>query len=575
MTIRYHLIFIPLLILVTLSVYYKSFANSFAYDDYALVVDNPSVKKLNFASLISYFADRNTASSDGELSKDNWRPFVTASFAIDYKLWGLNPRLYHAENAALHIINAVLVYTAGLLMLSASFTAFLAALIFAIHPVQTEAVAWVSGRSNLLFLLFFLLAFIFHVKERKSRGSVLNYNLSLILFAFSLFSKEMAITLPIILIIYDLHFREKNNLKDGMTYYLPFFLIGSAYLVTRFAVLGTIAQQETWWGNSILANILVTLRAIAGYVRLLILPVNLGIEYLAGLPKYLFDKSALTAIAILAGILFFWYKFRKDRIISFYTAWFFVTLLPVCNIVPFKAIMAERFLYLPSIAFAALSAVLLFTLKVRCKGAAAKVVLTLAASALFLFYASATISRNGSWKDEITLYAREVSRLPANPRSHYNLGFAYFKAAQCAGAKEAANSYYALAAREFDETVRLKPEYYLLYFAYANLADICNQTGRYGEAIENFKKAKAIKEGRDEYNSLAVSYFEKGEYDDALIACRKAISSNPADGKAYITLGNIYFVNNERAKAKRAWLKAAATRNTDQKLMQEIAEAVR
>ncbi len=540
MPIKDHSVFILLLVTITFLVYYDSFNNSFIYDDYHFIVENKAIRNFNVRSIISNFTDRDSVSSSEGLSKDVWRPLMTTSFAIDYKFWKLNSRFYHIENTIWHAANVVLVYIATFLILNNGLTAFVTSVVFAIHPVQTEAVTWISGRSNLIFLLFFLLSFIFHIRNRR-RKNLLDYSFSLISFTLSLLSKEMGIVLPLILILYDLHFSNERDLK----YYFPFFLIGAFYIFARFSVLGVVAQKEEWWGGSIYYNFLAMLKAIVTYLRLLLFPVNLKIGYLAGIPKFILDKDMIIAISILFLVAIVYLVLHRNKTLSFYILWFFIALVPVYNIVPFKAVMAERFLYLPLIGFASVFGI--FFSKV--KGTVRYIFIF-----ILIMYGVGTISRNVEWRDELTFYMQDAIHSPTNPKSHYNLGYAYAKEAEKnAASKKMSDSYYALAAKEFLETLRLKPDSQV---SYVSLANAYNALGFYDLAVKNFRKAIAIKEDSDAYNNLAVSYYRKLMYDESLKYCKKSLYLTPDHINAYINLGNAYFMKREYRKAKMAWLQA-------------------
>ena len=263
-----------LLIAITLLVYGNSFVNSFVYDDYAFIVENQSIRRLDIESVISNFTDKSTIAATATMSEDKWRPLTTTSFAIDYKFFGLDPRYYHVENVMLHAVNGILVYMMTALITGNAFITFIASLIFVIHPVQTESVTAICGRSNILFLIFYLSSFIFHIKNRRYGHSALHYTLSVTLFIFSLLSKEMAVTLPLLFIWYDIQFYSKRELRSYIQYYFPFLLLEASYLAARFSVLGLITTKENWWGGGIYYTIPVTIRAIVEYMRLLILPVN-------------------------------------------------------------------------------------------------------------------------------------------------------------------------------------------------------------------------------------------------------------------------------------------------------------
>ncbi len=569
MPIKDHAVFVLFLVAITLAVYYDSFNNSFVYDDYPFIIENKHIRKLDIASIIANFTKRSSTSSSESLSRDVWRPLVTTSFAIDYKFWDLKAHFYHIENTILHIINALLVYIATFLILNNGLTAFIAGLVFAIHPAQTEAVTWVSGRSNVLFLMFFLSAFIFHIRQRRYKERLPNYVLSLALFVLSLFSKEMAITLPFLLILYDIYFYPQKDIKDYLNHYLPFFLIAAFYVLARFSVLGVIAQQDDWWGGSISYTILTTLKTIAGYIRLLFIPTSLRIIYLVDIPKSILEGDVLIALVVLFLIAGLFFIFRRRKEILFYILFFFVTLLPVYNIVPFKAVMAERFLYLPIIAFASLAGILFSSLKSKFdKDARAKKIINSIFIAIFILYGFMTIARNVEWRDELTIYMTEEARSPASSKAHYNLGYAYAKKAdENAGSKELFASYHALAIKEFEEAVSVNPQSQVAYFAMANSY---NALGLCDLAIKNFKKAIAIEGAYYIYNNLAIAYYRKGMCDEAILASIRALELRPDYADTYFNLANAYFKKGEYAKSKRAALAAVKLGASSPSILEKI-----
>ncbi len=551
---RDHLVFIFILAAITLLVYYDSFNNGFVYDDYPFLVQNPSVTKLDMKNILADFTEMNAVSSDEKLARDVWRPFMTLSFALDYRLWKLNARFYHIENVLFHIANAILIYIATVLVMGDGFTAFIAAVVFAIHPVQTEAVTWVSGRSNVLFLFFFLLAFLAHVQNRQKGARTLYYCLSLIFFSCSLMSKEMAIVLPLVLILYDMHFFRKD-VRAGIGYYIPFFLVAASYILTRFSVLGVIAQKSEWWGSGIPDTAFVTLKAVAEYVRLLIVPVNLRVEYMTPPPTAIAGTQALAVFMTLASVALLYAFLRWKKEASFYILWFFVTLIPVYNIVPFKAVMAERFLYLPLIGFAALFGILFSKVNTAERIAPpVKYCLVSILVSVMVAYGMLSISRNIEWRDEISFYTREAALSQSHPKAHYNLGYVYAKkASEAAGSdKQTAGAYYSLAIEEFKRAIALKPDSQVCYYA---LGNAYNALGRHDLAIKNFRKAAAIKEDSDIYNNLGVAYYRKGMYDAALGSFRKALRLDAGHRNASINLGNAYYMKRDFAKAKQAWLR--------------------
>lgn len=554
------LVFILLLVAIALSAYCNCPGNSFVYDDYPVLVDNPSVRKLDLRSLVSYFTDMNSTSSNAEFSKGIWRPLATASFAVDYKIWKLDPRPYHAENVILHIINAILLYIATVLILESSFAAFIASLIFAIHPVQTESVVWVAGRSNVLFMLFFLASFILHIRNRKYGPSGSRYCWAVIFFTLGLLSREMAIVTPLVFIAYDLHFHPQKDMKRYINYYFPFFLVTAFYLLARISVLGAVSQQVAWWGENIFYNILAMFKVIAGYVRLLILPLNLRVTYVVNIPKFILEPYVLAALLAVSIMGLAWFLFRRKKEVSFYFAWFFITLLPVYGLVPTQLMMAERFLYLPLVAFASLFAIALSQLASGSVGRILKYASVLAAISIFVMYWAVTVSRNSEWRDEVSLYESDAMRSPESDRCHYNLAFAYAKkGSQC----------YEPAISELNKALSLNPN---LGAAYLELGNIYNNLEQYDLAVINFKKSIAIERTYSAYNNLSISYLCKGMYGDAIECCKKAIELKPDHPYSYVNLGNAYFLNNEDAKADHAWAGALKFGYDASRLKQGIKE---
>lgn len=566
--IKKHIVFILIIIAATSIVYSGALKSGFIWDDRAFILENPSIRTISPASIIAFFTDRATVSSRELLSKDVWRPLVTLSFAIDHRLWGLDPRFYHIENIKLHIVSAILVYLVVLSLVGNGIAALAAALIFAVHPVQVEAVTYISGRSNVLFLPFFLAAVIFHIQNRRTEASRgIYYNLCLASFFLSLMSKEMAIALPFVLITYDIYFYRRPGIRPYARYYIPFILVAVFYILARLSVLGVVAQRHTWWGGGLITHLFTVVSSLFTYLRLLISPVNLRLEYMFSAPSMM-RTQILLITAGLEAILLIIQLFRKDRIASFWFLWFFVTLIPVSNIVPFKAVLAERFLYLPSIGFAALAGLIVSRFFERFRSQRLLVgIFAGAFAAIIVFYGMMTIARNMEWHDEISLYSVEVHRSPENPRFHYNLGFAYVEEAKRTSQKDLAKDYYARAIQEFKRALDINP---CFQQAYINLGSVYSDLKLHDLAAHYFRKALAIAEDPIAYTNLGVVYHHKMHYEKALRFYRRAIILKPDYAQAYVQMGNSYFLKGDYARAKKAWIRGAQLGATDPALPEAI-----
>jgi tetratricopeptide (TPR) repeat protein len=380
----------------------------------------------------------------------------------------------------------------------------------------------------------------------------------------------MAVTLPLILILYDIHFAStKKDIRYYIRYYAPFFLVVIFYILARTAVLGRFAQREMWWDGNISYTLLMMLKVVAGYIRLIFLPTSLKVDYAVDVSKSILETDGLIAIIMISIIAALYFVFRKQRIVSFYILWFFITLIPVYNIIPVNAIMDERFLYLPSIAFASLSGFVFSNLFDRFGSSVfARYTVGIMLVSIFVLYGAATISRNIEWRDELIFYTNEVLNSPTSERMHNNLGTAYLKEAVKQGQSEnMANSYYVLAIKEFEKSISLKPNYQA---PHTNLGNIYFKLGRYDLAVEYFKKAIAIKEDHICYNSLGVAYYNKRRYDEALKSFKRSLLLKPDYKEAFVNLGNTYFMKGEYAKARKSWSQAERLGETSPNVIENI-----
>ncbi|MCX5714036.1 MAG: tetratricopeptide repeat protein, partial [Candidatus Omnitrophica bacterium] len=347
------------------------------------------------------------------MATDVYRPLTTLSFAVDYAVWGLNSFGYHLMNIVLHSANAILVCILLLLLSENFFIAFFGSLIFASHPVQTEVVAWISGRSSVLFLFFYLASLIFYIKFTRMKKPSFYY-FSIFLFALSLFSKEMSLTLPLIIILYDMHFPSKEGLNKKIIRYMPYFALCLFYVALRITLIKMIGQFEGW--GSPYFVFLTMLNVVVDYIRILVYPIKLcAVGYPIPIavsmkePRVIF--SIVTLFAILASVPIL---FRKNRPASFALLWFFITLLPVLNIIPIKALEAERFLYLPSIGFCLLAACAASLLDEKLNKPVigrATIIIALA-GILIMGYSLKTVLRAEDWKDEVVISNKTVLASP-------------------------------------------------------------------------------------------------------------------------------------------------------------------
>ncbi|MFQ5442317.1 MAG: hypothetical protein ACE5EB_06290, partial [Thermodesulfobacteriota bacterium] len=286
-TVKHALIFSSLIALVAFAVYMNTLYNGFIWDDFS-IVENSSKSGLGIHQIARFFFDKNAYHAPGEI----YRPLYLFSFALDYRVYGAAPWGWHLTNICLHIINSVLVYLFVRSLLSVrgnddeavgrvNLAALSAALVFAVHPVHTESVAWIKGRDDMLASIFILSSFIFYIGYSRGKKGLKYYCASIIMFIPALFSKEMSLTLPLLLILHDLCFTP-SRLKDikRLAAFVPFFVLAGLYLVARTAVTGQVAQMG-YLGGGPGPALFTTARGFVRYFALLTIPLNQCGDYLA------------------------------------------------------------------------------------------------------------------------------------------------------------------------------------------------------------------------------------------------------------------------------------------------------
>ncbi len=414
-----------IIIAVTFIVFGNTLDNQFVFDDESVVVNNLSIQSTS--NIPKFFtAEEGFHKVIGKY----YRPIVSASYAIDYSIWGLNPYGFHLTNIIIHCIASLLLFRIFQVLFwrykYRNLFSLLSTLIFVVHPIHTEAVSWISGRTDSLVTVFFFGAFLCYLEftkeqeyDRKSGQvkSITGKNplylvLSLVLYAFGLLSKEMIVTMPVIILLYDFVYRKKDMdyIRKNILVYSLFAVVTIAYLIIRHSLLKDIPDRETYlyfFGKDSLTAFATMIKTIPVYFRLLFAPFGLLYHY-NGVIR---DSTGLLDLNVILSIIFVglmlygaYYFYKKDSIVSFSILFFLVTLIPVMNIVPTMNLMAERFLYMVSFALVLVIAhfAMLGSAK-RDKGIllAGLVVIILSMSYL-------TYDRNKDWKDNNSLYSSAI-----------------------------------------------------------------------------------------------------------------------------------------------------------------------
>lgn len=455
-----------LLAVLGFSVYANTLAGGFIWDDEYLVQKNVSIR--NLANLPLIFKQDVNGSAQ-ESSYAYYRPLTISLYALGYSILGLNVRIYHFINIFVHILTSLSVCYLIYLLFSSRITALFCGLLFLLHPVQTEAVAYISGLADPLSALFIIWSFIFYIEYLK-QGGRLNYVLVLISYLLALLAKENGLILAPILLLYHYAFKVRLKIKQ----FVPLLILTAVYLLFRmnFFRAGLPDSGAFAWA-SLFGRLPGFFAAITGYFRILFVPVDLHMEYGNALFPVV-NLQVITGAAILFWIVSYAFRCRQQNRLFFFSAlWFFITLLPCSSVYPVLAFyMAEHYLYLPAIGF---FLVISQGLTVYCLRKRTRLLALSAAAILLLMYAYITVKQNNYWKDQVTFYNRTLKYAAQSARVYFNLGRVYGK-------------------------------------------DL-----KYAQAIAAYKKAIGIEPGyKEAWFNLALVYFENKQYQLAIECCVKA-----------------------------------------------------
>jgi hypothetical protein len=408
---------VALLVIVSSATYANSLYGDFVWDDKTLFVENydlwqwDNLKRL-LTSQDNLFNDTYTGF---------YRPLPNLSFLLDRYIWGQDPFGYHLTNVMLQVVCTVLVFLIIYQMASGIWPAFLGALFFAVHPVHTEVVAWINGRNNLISSLFYLASFSFYIRYRMRGGSGM-FAWSLVAFVLSLLSKEYALTMPFVLILYECCFHSESlsvrKYKKLGLLVGPFLLLIGGYLMVRSLVLPYQGATDLQL-DSLDMRLLTVPKIVLSYMWILVFPFQLSAwRHVDPVDRFLSSEFFVYGLLLLA-LLFAWKQtFRKSKPAFFALGWTLITCLPVLNIIPVSAtgrLMAERYLYLPSVGFCMLFGwPVLQWLRSRLDWSSRRVKAGAVATLLIVveIYGFKTFQRNLIWRSDLMLWEDTVEKSP-------------------------------------------------------------------------------------------------------------------------------------------------------------------
>jgi tetratricopeptide (TPR) repeat protein len=481
-----------------------------------------------------------------------FRPLTFATFALNWAIGGPHPFAYHLLNLLLHAATTWLLYILLQELLGASLEAkniaFVAALLYAVHPIHTEAVAWAVGRAEVLAAGFLFAAWILHLRDRPIA--------SLACFAMALLSKESAVAFFPLVILGDFAIgkwkpRIQYALQGGLT---------AAYLGLLWKVQGgRFGQTEINMVDNPLGNlsahwrILNAVRVAWKYVALQIYPAMLSCDYSFNqIPIYRDWRHTLPAAMAAVVVVAAWIWALKKRHVGVAIAGgiYFAGFATTANIlVPTGTIMGERLAYLPSAGFCLLAALGWNWLRQKNNGLAWGVLAT-----IVMIFSVRTAVRNRDWKDALALYSSSARAAPNSTKIHANLGNAYL-----------INNQLDLAETEFQTALRIYPYFPQALSDYSNLEV---KRGHYQDALDTMRKAMSLS-GRNhlDYDSMVVTYaallMKTNHNGEALENLNREISESPKYSPAWSARAVLHLGKGELKEARSDALTALQIDNTN------------
>jgi Flp pilus assembly protein TadD len=563
-----HLLAVIVLLFVGTICYANTFSVPFILDDVTSILTNPLVKDFDLKLKSRILGD--------------------LSFALNYRLHGLDLAGYHVVNLLLHLLNAAMIYSLVQVIFAtpllrgsvgdekdnrstaAMMIGLGAALIFVSHPLQTQAVTYLAQRVAVLATTFYLGALLCYagsrLSARRSTAAALLL-LSLLLAMAGILTKENAITVPLAIMLFEVTFFRgdlRRRLLPLAWYLLPLVAAPMA-VIGRIGfsadLLGEVGRMTAEGGAPPrLTYLLTQFPVIVSYLRLFFFPVGQNLDHDVPLRTSLLDPAVLVSIILLAALAGAgFYSWRVARRVAgkenpllalpaFGIGWFFITLLVESSVISIRDVMFEHRLYLPSVGMVIGISATEWGCVCSYAQRRATTVFMLVLTAVTLLLSSATVMRNRVWRAEVTLWQDVVSKSPLKARAHGALGHAY----QRAGRQEAALHCYLEAVRlapidhvarnnlgtihlltnrpaealaEFEAALQRSP---LNAEVHYNKGIACEKLGRLNEAAAAYGEALRLKSDHDKaaYN-LAFLLYRQGRVAEAVQNFKRAVELNP------------------------------------------------
>ncbi len=490
---------LTIIILLTIFAYSNIFSNGFVIDDKSFIGGWEGTKSL--ANIPKFFEGNVPPGHEGV-----YRPLRSVLYAVYYQVFGTNIFGYHLHSLLVHLAATMLVYFIIQAIFATyktdksykTYIPFVTALFFGLHPIHTETITYIASGMDATGMMLMFLSFYLYLRAQLTpgvkkmqlhpRGVILGASVFSALAAY--FTNETTLILPLLLMLYDVCLQNRKssilNLKS-LVKYSPYLLGVILYLGIRFFGLH-ISSRGPYLADSIYLTVLTMTKVFVKYISLMFLPLNQannhavskGIEafvYRGYSPdaikaQTLFDAEILLSVVVIVALLMFAWKMKKKLpIVTFGIGWFFISLLPVSEIVPQGSMLGERFLYIPSFGFCLLLG-LFFREVIR----RIRLIGLIGLIGLIVFYSVQTYQRNKDWHDELTLWSKDIAVYPdENAYAYFQLGNVYLENNQL---DEALSNY--------NRSFEINPHFAV---AVASAGRVYERQDNKDEAVRNYQKA--------------------------------------------------------------------------------------
>ncbi len=506
-------ILILLLAATALLTYAQSLKNDFViWDDDSLVYQNPLTQEMTFKTIAGAFS-----SYDPEL----YVPLTIISFQLEHAIFGFAPFFFHFDNVLLHIIACSLVFLFLEKLGLRRTTAFVAALVFAVHPINTEAVAWVSARKDLLCAVFSLSALLTYMRYRR-QGNNSYLWMTFGFLSLALLSKPLAIVLPFIFILLD--WKESGRVrKSDVVRKIPFFLLSVLFLA-----IGLYGKTRNISALSAVETLLLAMKSTAFALQKYLWPDALSPLYLQTDPISIILPQFFITLVIIIGLtgLALW-SLRKTKVFAFSGLFFLLFLLPsFSNFAKENSVyfFSDRYVYLSQIGILFLAGYVLDRFLERDRfprtplSMGVLLGITWIGTLAFTAHAQSLL-----WKDSETLYRDALTKNDRSVVMHYNLAVLEHRRG---------NRPEALA--EYQKTLALDPQYAK---ALSNIGVWYKENGDSPKAMEYFRRAaQSDPTSPEPYNNIGSVLMDQGDIDGAIAEFRKAVATRERFAQAHINL---------------------------------------